>query len=112
MRYGREYSPRMGSVRALEAHDVARRLVSLPNWSSHNGRLQREFKFSTFEQAFGFMTSVALVAQRMDHHPEFTNVYNRVSLTLWTHDVGGLSELDFQLAGAADRLAAEFANTP
>ena len=67
--------------------------------------LQKTFMFDTFIQAFGFMTQVALFAEKMNHHPEWINVYNRVDIILSTHDVGGLSELDIKLAQMIDRVA-------
>jgi 4a-hydroxytetrahydrobiopterin dehydratase len=94
----------MTGRRVLSADEVTARAAALPTWSVRGGRLQRDLTFVSFERAFGFMTALALVAQRMDHHPEFHNVYNRVTLTLWTHDVGGLTTLDFELAAAAEGL--------
>ncbi len=64
--------------------------------------LQKEFKFSNFSEAFGFMTRVALMAEKMDHHPEWSNVYNKVSVVLSTHDAGGITEMDFKLAKMMD----------
>ena len=64
--------------------------------------LQKSFKFSNFNEAFGFMTRVALMADKMDHHPEWFNVYNRVDIVLSTHDAGGITELDFKLAKFMD----------
>ena len=66
----------------------------------------RTFKFDTFQTAFGFMTEAALAAEKLDHHPEWFNVYNRVDITLSTHDAGGLTELDIRLAGIIDKTAA------
>jgi 4a-hydroxytetrahydrobiopterin dehydratase len=79
----------------------------LPGWTVIAGRdaIQRTFKFKDFSQAFGFMTRAALVAEKMDHHPEWTNVWNRVDVTLSTHSAGGLTELDVKLAEAMDRIA-------
>jgi 4a-hydroxytetrahydrobiopterin dehydratase len=79
----------------------------LPGWTVIAGRdaIQRTFKFKDFSQAFGFMTRAALVAEKMDHHPEWTNVWNRVDVTLSTHSAGGLTELDVKLAEAIDRIA-------
>jgi 4a-hydroxytetrahydrobiopterin dehydratase len=79
----------------------------LPGWTVIAGRdaIQRTFKFKDFSQAFGFMTRAALVAEKMDHHPEWTNVWNRVEVTLSTHSAGGLTELDVKLAEAMDRIA-------
>ena len=75
-------------------------------WSLRADKLHRELSFPDFVQAFGFMARVALVAERMNHHPEWSNVYNRVVIDLTTHDAGGISELDFQLAGHIDALYA------
>ena len=79
----------------------------LPGWTMATGRdaIQRTFKFKDFSEAFGFMARAALVAEKMDHHPEWTNVWNRVDVTLSTHGAGGLSEIDLALAEAMDRLA-------
>lgn len=81
---------------------------TLPHWSidrDAGGSIQREFKFSDFTEAFAFMTRVARHAEAMDHHPEWQNVYNRVSVRLTTHDAGGLTEKDLKLAHAIDREA-------
>jgi 4a-hydroxytetrahydrobiopterin dehydratase len=82
-------------------------LAKLPGWSTVEGRdaITRTFTFKNFNAAFGFMTRVALVAEKLDHHPEWFNVYKTVTVTLSTHDAGGLTELDVELAQAMDRLA-------
>ena len=67
-------------------------------WELDDGKLSKEFRFKTFVRAFGFMSQVAIVAEKLNHHPEWSNVYNRVQVQLTTHDVGGLTELDFKLA--------------
>jgi len=79
----------------------------LANWQLVAGRdaIQRTFVFKDFNEAFGFMARVALVAEQMNHHPEWTNVWNRVEVTLSTHDAGGLTERDLALAEAMDRIA-------
>jgi 4a-hydroxytetrahydrobiopterin dehydratase len=79
----------------------------LPGWTMVDGRdaLQRTFKFKDFSEAFGFMARAALVAERMNHHPEWSNVWNRVEVVLSTHDAGGLTERDVALAEAMDRIA-------
>jgi 4a-hydroxytetrahydrobiopterin dehydratase len=84
-----------------------RALVDLPEWSLRDDKLAivRKFKFADFSQAFAFMTRVALIAEKADHHPEWSNVYNRVEITLTTHDAGGLSQRDVDMAGAIDALA-------
>ena len=70
----------------------------LPGWSLVDGKLHRELVFADFNEAFGFMSRVALIAEAMGHHPEWRNVWNRVVVDLTTHDTGGLSNLDRQLA--------------
>ena len=77
-----------------------------PLWAVADGRLQREFRFSDFVDAFAFMTRVALIAEAMGHHPDWSNVYNRVMITLTTHDAGGLTDLDVQLAQRIDAILA------
>src|ERR1044071_9732015 len=83
-------------------------LRKLGGWSEVSGRdaISRKFVFKDFNQAFGFMTRAALFAEKMDHHPEWFNVYKTVEVTLSTHDAGGVTELDVQLAAAMDRIAA------
>ena len=89
----------------LSDTDVAEKLSNLDGWVLRDGQLHREFKFSDFVAAFSFMTSLALVAERLDHHPDWHNVYNRVTINLHTHDAGGLTDLDFQFAAKAGALA-------
>jgi len=89
----------------LSDSDVAARLKDLPQWTLAGGKLHREYKFADFVAAFGFMASCALVAERMNHHPEWFNVYNKVVVDLATHDVAGISAKDFELAAAMDKLA-------
>lgn len=82
-------------------------LAALSGWSEVAGRdaIRKEFRFKDFNQAFGFMGRVALMAERMDHHPEWSNVYNRVEIVLSTHDCSGLSERDLRLAAFIDSAA-------
>lgn len=82
-------------------------LAKLDGWKERPDRdaIAKRFVFSDFNAAFGFMTRAALVAEKLDHHPEWTNVYRTVEVTLSTHDAGGLTELDIRLAEAMDRLA-------
>ena len=82
-------------------------LGKLSRWSEVSGRdaITRKFVFKDFNQAFGFMTRAALIAEKMDHHPEWFNVYKNVEVTLSTHDAGGVTELDVKLADAMDKLA-------
>jgi 4a-hydroxytetrahydrobiopterin dehydratase len=90
---------------AGEARKTA--LGKLSGWSEASGRdaISKKFVFEDFNQAFGFMTRAALIAEKMDHHPEWFNVYKNVEVTLSTHDAGGVTELDVQLAEAMDKLA-------
>ena len=94
---------------AKKLDDAARSSMSarLPQWQPVAGRdaIKRTFVFKDFSEAFAFMTRTALLAEQMNHHPEWSNVWNRVDVTLSTHDVGGLSELDLKLAEAIDRIA-------
>lgn len=71
-------------------------------WTIENSKLYKEFRFSNFANAFGFMSTVAIYAEKHDHHPEWSNVYNKVSIALTTHDVGGISQKDFDLAIAIE----------
>lgn len=89
----------------LSDADVQARLGELTGWELKDGKLRREFKFADFVSAFGFMSAAALRAEKADHHPEWFNVYNKVVVDLMTHDVGGISEKDFQLAADMNRLA-------
>jgi 4a-hydroxytetrahydrobiopterin dehydratase len=81
-------------------------LGKLSGWSEVDGRdaISRTFKFADFNEAFGFMARAALIAEKLDHHPEWFNVYNKVEVTLSTHDAGGVTERDVKLAEAMDRL--------
>ncbi len=92
-------------IRKLSEADVQARLAPLTQWSLVDGKLHRELKFKSFVEAFGFMTQVALEAEKADHHPEWSNVYNRVVIDLTTHDCAGVSERDFALAGKIDALS-------
>jgi 4a-hydroxytetrahydrobiopterin dehydratase len=87
-------------MKSLSPQDVERHLKSLPHWIQDGATIKRSLAFQNFQQAFAFMTQIALVAEKMDHHPDWTNVYNRVEIRLWTHDAGGLTEKDFVLAKA------------
>jgi len=90
---------------ALSTKEIEARLESRPDWTLDNGKLHRLFTFESFVEAFGFMSQIAILAEKMDHHPEWSNVYNRVDVFLTTHDARGVSELDFELAKHMDRLA-------
>lgn len=88
----------------LTRTEVAEALASLKGWSVQDEKLNRVFKFADFVEAFGFMTRVALLAERFNHHPEWHNVYNTVRIDLTTHDVGGISQGDIDLARAINAL--------
>ncbi len=94
-------------VAKLTEAERAVALKDLPHWRSVDGRdaIARSFKFKNFSEAWGFMARVALLAESQDHHPEWFNVYNRVDVTLSTHDCGGLSTRDVKLAKAIDMVA-------
>ena len=91
----------------LADEDRRKALADLDGWTMVDGRdaITRTFTFGNFIEAFGFMSRAALVAEKMNHHPEWFNVYRTVEVTLSTHDAGGLTELDIRLATAMDRLA-------
>jgi len=91
-------------IEKLAPAEVERRLGELPAWVLDRHKLYRQFTFDNFVEAFGFMTRVALLAEAMDHHPEWSNVYNRVNIHLTTHDAGGISARDFTLAARIDAL--------
>lgn len=84
--------------------ELSAALSALPDWSLQDGKLFRSFRFRDFVEAFGFMARAALLAERADHHPEWFNVYNRVDVSLTTHDAGGITGRDTGLAAAMDRL--------
>jgi len=93
-------------IQPLTSEQRAALPSTLPDWRVLAGRdaLYREFRFKDFRQAFGFMTEVALLAEKMDHHPEWSNLYQRVEITLTTHDCHGLSSRDLAMAAAIDAL--------
>lgn len=92
-------------VEKLNEVNLQAQLRSVPKWGLDQDKLYREFKFGNFVEAFGFMSRVALLAEKADHHPEWFNVYNTVRIWLTTHDADGISERDFRLASAIDKLA-------
>ena len=98
-------------MKKLTADQVASALAGLPDWKhdSKRGAIRRQYLFADFSQAFAFMTRVALAAEKRDHHPEWANVYNKVDITLTTHDAQGLTSRDTELARFADEAYAPFA---
>ena len=100
------------AINKLPAADIDRKLAALPGWSLNSNKLYCKFVFADFVEAFGFMSRVALLAERMDHHPEWSNVYNRVEIHLTTHDAGGITERDFELAQRISALLADQVTRP
>ena len=94
------------AVPQLTEAERSEALAALPEWTLRADSLaiERQFKFKNFSEAWAFMARVALIAEKHDHHPEWSNVYNRVAITLTTHDAGGLSERDTKMARAIDKL--------
>ena len=88
----------------LSNEEIAAGLEALPAWQLQDGKLHRELHFADFSEAFAFMARVALEAEKRDHHPDWSNVYNRVTVDLQTHDVGGVSQKDLDLAAEIDRI--------
>ncbi len=84
--------------------DLSIAVTKLPDWEIIDGKLNRSFKFHNFVDACGFMTKVFLVSEKIDHHPELTNTYNHVAISLFTHDLDGISSLDIELAKRIDTL--------
>jgi 4a-hydroxytetrahydrobiopterin dehydratase len=94
-------------IQKITPEQIASLMAALPQWRyqpERGGSITRDFKFGDFNEAFGFMARVALLAEQHNHHPEWTNVYNRVFITLTTHDAGGLSARDLDLAQRIDNL--------
>jgi 4a-hydroxytetrahydrobiopterin dehydratase len=89
----------------LSAATADARLSKISGWTRRGKRLHRVFTFLDFSEAFGFMARVALAAEKMNHHPDWSNVWNKVTVDLSTHDAGGLTDLDFRLAAEMNRLA-------
>lgn len=91
-------------AKALDHAQVAKELETLEGWQLEEGKLRKVFTFDDFVSAFGFLAKVALHAERSNHHPEITNVYSKVTIDLTTHDVGGISDRDVQMARTIDEL--------
>lgn len=87
---------------ALSDQQIEQELASLPGWSRDGDAIRREFRFSGFREAIAFIVRIAFEAEQRDHHPDLSNVYNRVTIRLSTHDAGGITEKDFDLARAID----------
>ena len=95
-------------IKRLTDQEVENALATLKNWvrASDRHALVKSFKFKNFNEAWGFMSRIALLAEKMDHHPEWFNVYNRVDITLTTHDADGISERDIKMAAQIDKFSA------
>src|SRR5215203_4978242 len=91
--------------RKLSQSEIEHEVGKLDSWKVVNGKINKTFEFDDFVQAFGFMTKVAMNAEKMNHHPEWFNVYNRVRIDLVTHDVNGISNYDIELARIIDTIA-------
>ena len=90
------------NYKKLSGNELDETIRSLSGWELKDGKLQKSFKFSDFIEAFGFMTRIALEAEKINHHPEWSNVYNTVSVKLSTHDAGGITDYDVKLASIID----------
>lgn len=93
----------------LPPADIEQELKNLPGWSVVNEKLHKDFEFDSFNQAFGFMTRAAMEIEKMNHHPEWFNVYNKITIELTTHDAGGITTNDINLAKILNTLAQDFA---
>jgi 4a-hydroxytetrahydrobiopterin dehydratase len=92
----------------LTKTEIASALRKIGGWTVANDKLHRDYQFADFVHAFGFMAMAALIIEKMDHHPEWSNVYNRLSVDLTTHDAGGITKKDVDLASALETLAKRF----
>ena len=102
-------------MKAIDSQTLAEQLAQRPDWrfdADRGGLITREFVFADFTEAFSFMTQVAMLAKQQNHHPEWSNIYNRVTITLTTHDVKGLSSKDMVLARLIDQTFSRFQATP
>lgn len=95
----------MGKRDRLTDAEIKTALTGLPDWSVQNGKLHREYKFADFVHAFGFMATSAVAIEAMNHHPEWSNVWNRVTIDLTTHDADGITSMDVDLAGKLEDFA-------
>ena len=95
-------------MKKLNAEQIQEGLKELKDWSLQTEKLHRKFHFKNFVEAFGFMSQIAILAEKMNHHPEWSNIYNSVTIDLSTHDVSGISSRDFSLAKQIDIVASIF----
>ncbi|AAP99535.1 MULTISPECIES: 4a-hydroxytetrahydrobiopterin dehydratase [Prochlorococcus] len=91
----------------LSSQEIQELRKSLPTWEEAEGKLVKRFKFTNFIEAFGFMTKIAIISESLSHHPEWTNIYSEVIIRLSTHDMGGITMLDYKLAKAIDAIKYE-----
>jgi 4a-hydroxytetrahydrobiopterin dehydratase len=89
----------------LSSEQISEQLKNLPGWTKKDEKLHRDFEFESFNQAFGFMTRAAMEIEKMNHHPEWFNVYNKITVDLMTHDAGGITENDIKLAKILNSLS-------
>ena len=90
---------------ALSAEEIQARMIDVPGWEYSDAQLRREFAFANFSEAFGFMTRVALLAEKLDHHPDWSNSWNKVTIAVSSHDAGGITTRCFELAAGANGFA-------
>jgi len=95
------------SIKKMSRQEIKVGLEELPRWDLKEEKLHRELKFKNFVQAFGFMAQAAIIAEKLNHHPEWSNVYSRVTLDLTTHEAGGISQRDFELAQELNSILVE-----
>ena len=93
------------NMNRLSSQEISNELKNLPGWTIKNEKLHKDFEFSSFNETFGFMTRAAMEIEKMNHHPEWFNVYNKLSVDLMTHDAGGITKNDIQLAKILNFLA-------
>lgn len=94
----------MARPKKMQSEEVEHALASLDGWGIEDGALTRDYRFASFVEAFGFMRKMADVSEKLNHHPDWTNVYDRVAVRMSTHDAGGITELDFEWAREAERI--------
>jgi 4a-hydroxytetrahydrobiopterin dehydratase len=96
-------------MKRLTEEQLAAAMAQLPSWTIHENKLHRKYQFPDFPHAFGFMATAAPMIEKMNHHPEWSNVYGRVTVDLTTHDSGGITQRDVDLAGVLERIATKLA---
>ena len=94
----------MNTQKKLSSEEIRIEMDNLDNWNIKEGKLYKKFEFRDFIHAFGFISKIALESEKISHHPEIYNVYNKVEISLYTHDIEGISEYDFKLAKSIDKI--------